>query len=257
MFMTFITEINLLIINTLPIAKGLFTRFMNNTGLPGTMSLLDYGLIDNEHAHTVTTFTIDEDARFSAGSDHALLECDIVFGSHPHIKWDFQEVIQYDFGEKTSFTEYQEHLDQACSSISLPKFSTLSSSDMLPHITESIHTSALKSFGLKTKKKKRGVRLPKTIINLIKTKNQLAQSIPTSRLQSSHQEMTKLLQQLETLKATIKNSISDHKLQKRRNLRSKLLIADPTRRRFWRFLKSQIKSAGSISAIYNQVYFYS
>ena len=87
MFMNLITEVNLLIVNTLPIARGLFTRFMNNTGLPGTMSLLDYGLIDNEHAHTVTTFTIDEDARFSAGSDHALLECDIEFVSHPHIKW--------------------------------------------------------------------------------------------------------------------------------------------------------------------------
>ena len=41
MFMNLITEVNLLIVNTLPIARGLFTRFMNNTGLPGTMSLLD------------------------------------------------------------------------------------------------------------------------------------------------------------------------------------------------------------------------
>ena len=255
MFMNLITEVNLLIVNTLPIARGLFTRFMNNTGLPGTMSLLDYGLIDNEHAHTVTTFTIDEDARFSAGSDHALLECEIVFGSHPHIKWDFQEVIQYDFGEKSSFTEYQRHLDMASSSISLPKFSTLSSSEMLPHITDSINSSALKSFGLKTKKKKRGIRLPRAIINLIKIKNTLARSIPTASPQVSQQEMTTLHQQLETLKTKIKDSISDHKLQKRRNLRSKLLLADPTRRRFWRFLKSQIKSAGSISAIYNQVDF--
>ena len=255
MFMSLITEVNLVIVNTLPIAKGLFTRFMNNTGLPGSMSLLDYGLIDNEHAHTVTTFTIDEDARFAAGSDHALLECDIVFGSHPHINWDFQEVIQYDFGEKSSFTEYQKHLDLAASSISLPKFTTLSSSEMLPHITDCINSSALKSFGLKTKKKRRGVRLPKSIITLIKTKNHLARSISSAKLQSSHQEIATLLQQLETLKANIKASISDHKLQKRRNLRSKLLLADPTRRRFWRFLKSQIKSAGRISALYNQVYF--
>ena len=177
MFMNLITEVNLMIVNTLPIARGLFTRFMNNTGLPGTMSLLDYGLIDNEHAHTVTTFTIDEDARFSAGSDHAL-ECDLVFGSHPHIKWDFQEVIQYDFGEKSCFTEYQNHLDLASSSISLPKFSTLSSSEMLAHITDSINPSALKSFGLKTKKKKRGIRLPRSIINLIKRKALLPDQSP-------------------------------------------------------------------------------
>ena len=86
MFMNLLTEVNLLILNTLPTAKGLFTRFMNNSGLPGSKSLLDYGIVDNEHSHTVTTFTIDEDARFAAGSDHALLECDIVFGTHPHVK---------------------------------------------------------------------------------------------------------------------------------------------------------------------------
>ena len=36
MFMSFVTEVNMVIMNTLPIAKGLFSRFMNNSGLPGT-----------------------------------------------------------------------------------------------------------------------------------------------------------------------------------------------------------------------------
>ena len=36
MFMSFVTELNMIIMNTLPVANGLFTRFMNNKGLPGT-----------------------------------------------------------------------------------------------------------------------------------------------------------------------------------------------------------------------------
>ena len=39
------------------------------------------------------------------------------------------------------------------------------------------------------------------------------------------------------------------KLRQRARLRSKLLLADPTKKKFWRFLKDQFKSAGTISAL--------
>ena len=71
MFLTFLNEVNLMIINTLPIAKGLFTRFINNSGQSSTQSLLDYGLVDNDHVSNVTSFVIDETTRYSCGSDHA------------------------------------------------------------------------------------------------------------------------------------------------------------------------------------------
>ena len=38
----FLAEVNMVIVNSLPISKGLFTRFMdNNSGHHGTKSLLD------------------------------------------------------------------------------------------------------------------------------------------------------------------------------------------------------------------------
>ena len=58
-FLNFITEVQLVIINTLPITKGLFSRFMQ-----GKKSLLDYGLVDSDHTNTVTSFVIDEEARY-------------------------------------------------------------------------------------------------------------------------------------------------------------------------------------------------
>ena len=85
LFFNFLNEINLLIINTLPVAKGLFTRFLDSSGRPGSRSLLDYGLIDHEKADSVTSFVIDADARVECGSDHALLECTITFCSRPRM----------------------------------------------------------------------------------------------------------------------------------------------------------------------------
>ena len=83
----FLAEVNMVIVNSLPISKGLFTRFMDNSGHHGTKSLLDYGLIDGDHVNTITSFTIDEEVRFDCRSDHALLECNLEFGAVPKVKW--------------------------------------------------------------------------------------------------------------------------------------------------------------------------
>ena len=41
MFLNFLNEVNLMIINTLPVAKGVFTRFLDSSGRPGQSPLLD------------------------------------------------------------------------------------------------------------------------------------------------------------------------------------------------------------------------
>ena len=66
---------------------------MGCSGEPGTRSLLDYGLIDKDHTHLVTSFVIDENARFGCGSDHALLTCDLKLGARPKVAWKFQVYI--------------------------------------------------------------------------------------------------------------------------------------------------------------------
>ena len=44
-------------------------------------------------------------------------------------------------------------------------------------------------------------------------------------------------EQLDSLRSEIRDKICQYKLQRRSKLRSKLLLADPTRKKFWRFLK--------------------
>ena len=59
----------------------------------------------------------------------------------------------------------------------------------------------------------------------------------------------KKMQEAEALKNTIKGKISMIQLRKRTRLRSRHLAADPTRRKFWRFLKAQFKRAGQLTAV--------
>ena len=251
MFMGFITEVNLFILNTLPLSKGLFTRFMTGKD-HSSESLLDYGLADGDNVHRVTSFIIDENARYECGSDHALLECDIILGPNPHLTWNVQEVVQYDINDNTDFTNYRSNLELGLKTIPLAKFEALEATEMLPHISENLNKSAKETFGLKVKKQKRGTRLPKPIIKMIHAKNHLARTL--RQADHDHDEAAKLLDELVQLKLRIKESITDLKVQKRNRLRTKILRADPTRRRFWRFIKSQTKAAGTISAI-NKVSF--
>ena len=250
-FLTFLSQVNLVIINTLPLSKGLFTRFMDSSGQPGTRSLLDYGLIDAEHTNTVTSFVIDEQARYGCGTDHALLECSVVFSSIPKLCWSFNEAIQYNIRADTDYTEYTTNLDIISSKIALSQFSCMPAEEMLPHISESIKLSAMKSFGLKIKRQKKGITLPKTLISTIKAKNELARQVQLAAQTSPPTEVETLQQQLDTLKSLIKDTICEYQLKHRYRVRSKLLLADPSRKKFWRFLKSQIKTAGNISAMYD------
>ena len=253
MFMNFVTEVNMIIINSLPVSKGLFTRFMDNSGLPGSRSLLDYGLVDGDHQDTVTSFTIDEDARFDCGSDHALLECEMEFGARPKVKdWLYHNVFQYNIPEDADFTSYHSALDNFSASIRLEEFENMDVCQMLPHVSQTLTQSAEKCFGLQVKKKKRGNRLPQSVINLIRRKNETARKYNEAMGTANLLEIERLRCELQTLKEKVKESIVEVKLGQRQKLRNKLLSADPTRKKFWRFLKSQMKAAGNITALKNK-----
>ena len=242
MFLSFITQVNMTIINTLPQSKGLFTRFMN-----GSQSLLDYGLIDNDHVNTVTSFVIDEDARYDAGSDHALLECTLELDERPKVAWSYSEAIHYNLNSSTDYSAYINTLDTTVSDIPLSTFNSKSAEDMLPHISESIRKSAMNTIGVKVKKLKRGHRLPRSLINKIRRKSLLAKQV-----ESFPGHDADLERQLHLLRAEIKDDLAGIKLQRRQRIRCRVLREDPCRKKFWRFLKSQIKTAGNITAVYDK-----
>ena len=235
MFLNFLQQSNLVIINTLPVCKGLFTRFMDDSGKKG--SVLDYGLIDNEHVQQVSSFIIDEHARYSCGSDHALLVASLAISPTPKISWNHHDVVQYDFKQGSSYLEFQRELDTCTSKIPLAQFEEFSTEDMLPHLTASLNDSGMKTFGIKIKKRKPGKKLPRNITNLLREKQALATRISHIALadpsDSSTGELETLTQDIAALKSQIKDLVADHKLHKIHTLRNKTLRNDPTRRKFW------------------------
>ena len=246
MFLNFVTQANLVILNTLPVAKGLFTRFMN-----GSQSLLDYGLINSENVNSVSSFVIDSEARHSCGSDHALLIAKLIFCDRPEVRWDFHEVLRFNIEPSTNYSQYQQELDLSSKTIPLHIFADLTAEEKLSHIKESIAESGKKGIGLKTKNKKKARKLPRALIAKIKIKNTLVQQICQANLDGNH-DTAPLKAKLTILKLEIKDTFTTMKLSQRFKLRSTLLRADPCRKKFWRFLKLQMKSAGTITGAYSK-----
>ena len=108
LFLNFIRLTNLTIINTLPVARGVFTRFMSNTGRDSGRSLIDYGLIDSDHSSYVSSFIIDADARYDCGSDHALLTAKLKFGHNPSVQWEFKDVLSFNLNLEICFSQYSD-----------------------------------------------------------------------------------------------------------------------------------------------------
>ena len=143
-FLNFLDQVNMIIINTLPISKGQFTRFMDCNN---SKSLIDFGLIDDHHVNNVTSFIIDEDARYDCGSDHALLECTIQLHSRPTINWKINEAVQYNIKDNTNYAKFTETLDKEISGVSLSSFSNMTADDMLPHLVKTMNTTARNTIG--------------------------------------------------------------------------------------------------------------
>ena len=250
MFFNFVKECNLFIVNTLPIARGLFTRFFDVDGCNISKSLLDYALVDQERVGDVSSFVIDEFARVSAGSDHALLELEISFGHRPRVCWQYQDAIQYNYNESSDFSGYRESLEHGVCSILMEEFEKLTASQMLAHISENITNTAKGVFGIKTFKrdKKRGRRLPLSLRKLILEKKTFAVRLVKSK---DEEERKDLSYKISMLKDIIDTRLCQYRLQRRTRLRSRLLLKDPNRRKFWRFLRKQASTAGRISAMKN------
>ena len=246
MFTNFINQTNLVIINSLPVTKGLFTRFKDSSGQPGSQSVLDYGLRDSESVHTVNSFVIDPDARFDFCSDHALLEATLSFGRKISVHWQVSEALQFKFTSKSNFSNFQSKLSSLISSVSINDFDCLSTEDMLAILVKYLQDSGTSAFGLKVKKIRRRQQIPQYVIGIIQTKNQLCRRIQEAYITNAP-NLNELKQLLENIKLEIRNEISKIKLKRRTHIRMKILKNDPSRKRFWSFLKNQLRAASNIT----------
>ena len=112
LFLSFVQNTDLVILNTLPVCKvwascclfvyflalqGLFTHFVDRSDGLHSEAVLDYGLISAGHEPMVSCFTIDRYARFDCGADHALLTVTLHLGTPTTPSTKFDDAIKFKF----------------------------------------------------------------------------------------------------------------------------------------------------------------
>ena len=112
LFKTFISSLNLTILNTLPISQGLFTHFVERDGAPFSQSILDYRLADSSLTPYITSFIIDSDARIKCGSDHALVLTTIKYSQGDKLSFhtSTSDVLKFKLPSDQDFGEFRYHL---------------------------------------------------------------------------------------------------------------------------------------------------
>ena len=111
LFLNFVKSLNLTILNTLPISKGVFSHFVEREGIPYSHSLLDYGLIDPVLAPLVTSFIVDSDARIDCGTDHALLLSSFQFSKGSvNVKTKVSDVLKLQLPSNKDFSVFDSHI---------------------------------------------------------------------------------------------------------------------------------------------------
>ena len=104
---------------------------------------------------------------------------------------------------------------------------------------------------MKKRKVSRGQKLPARIIQLIQSKNTFARTVASAKISGSPDQIKALSEQLHRMKQEVKEAITELKLHRRQRLRNRILHQDPTRKKFWRFVKKHAQSVGNISAVLN------
>ena len=117
---------------------------------------------------------------------------------------------------------------------------------MLEFLRDTLVMAAEKNFGKPCKNKKRTCQLPPSIVKLLRRKKEITFDFVKQRTPLPNEVNT----ELDALNRQIQDSISGFRIRKRNRFRSKALQDDPTRRKFWRFLRSQSKQSGVITALY-------
>ena len=254
LFKDFTDSLDLIIMNTLPICKGLFTHFTERPGTPFSKSVIDFGLVDGDIASMVTSFVIDSDARIKCGTDHSLLKATFSFTYCPTVSTQHKDVLSFDMSDPNQKEKYCRDLDKRIQGMPFHQFQTSSSAEQLQHLTTSALASCRDHFQTKPKKSsKRRNQLPATVITAIKTRDKLREELNalTDPDTGDPQLAIILEQKYQQHKTKVTDLVHDIRLKRRTRLRARLLTGDATRRKFWDFVKHHYKSLQNINAAYD------
>ena len=146
-FKNFVKSLDLTILNTLPISKGLFTHFIEKDGKVISESILDYGLTEPSLTPFVTSFIIDSESRVDCGTDHALLLTTLRFKrSNFTINSKKTDIMSFILPADHNYKNFTRTFINSPDLPTLDQFHKLDVSDMAHLLTKTIFDSCCKTF---------------------------------------------------------------------------------------------------------------
>ena len=96
------------IVNTMPLANGVFTREVYNASKKRfEKSVLDYALVEDDLQNQITSFTIDKDRKYSINSDHMLIQITLTLKENKTVLNWHRKHSKFYLNEETDYDKYK------------------------------------------------------------------------------------------------------------------------------------------------------
>ena len=243
--------------NTLPMAEGLFTHFVDRAGHLPTRSVMDYGLISSDNVRLVDTFVIDANARYACGTDHAPLFAVLNPSSPGKIKFHIEEVKKFRLTPSTNYASYSTDLETSLLDKPLSEFEDMTSDEQLSFLQNCIG-STFDSHFLKTPNTRQKPRrtLPAAVIRQIRAQTSLQRQLDeycnSDPMPPSDDPLLGALRVLlEKQKQVVREHVGQVTRARKSRFRHKLITEDLTKRKFWDFVKNHCRNSSSVTGAYD------
>ena len=246
----FADGVDVSIVNTnRKVTKGVFTRQLN-----GSKSSIDFAMVSREIEENVTSLVIDEAGKYACGSDHSLFVLELSGVATQKIRWHYTDIRRFSINDETNYTDYCDKVSKSLMETDWADFNNMETVEMFEHIRTKMTAAGKEVFGYKEQKKKKPVRLRKEILDEIGKRNALYRELreETNKETPLEQKVVTLEKELDDQKEKVKLLLIDNKLERIGRIRSTLITNDPTKKKFWRFVKNKLVSSGNITAVYDK-----
>ena len=149
--------------------------------------------------------------------------------------------------------DFSKVLNSKLETTKISKFGNLPTDSMYEHILHSATTAGVESFGYRQGIKKKPPKLNANILAEIAARNNLEKELRVMENSEDHDENLLALkrEELKLKRSSVKILLKENKLRKLGKIRSSLLKNDPTKKKFWKFVKTKMFAEANISAVYD------
>ena len=252
LFLEFVEGADMTIVNNLEVCEGTYTRIEG-----GFCTVVDFGLVEEEHSHMVSSYYIDEKRKVAHGSDHVISEMTINLEKARITDWKVAEVLRFQINDNTDFGEYTAGIEEVSAKLEA-EFYEMNTEQKFRAMQKMIIEGAKKCFKRKVypSKTKQHLKLPRNVKEKLLALKEARREYTTEVVDfkkkglsvDDHPTAKKLSDRVNTILGEVKSMISTHKKKMSKNIRSKNLRPGSSPKQFWKMVNQRNMAESSVTA---------